>query len=281
MLDTPGIEVRISVRRANTTSSANPLPIAASTAARCRSIWDGPYGQRRAAPAAQALRVSGVRDMLACASNYPLETAYPMYSWVLSNVMDKYANTPQAAQYVRDLFEGIARGASFFFMVSGSAGRLESNPKWRHRDGQEIHAVIRTGWSEPRRRVWETLHALRCASDFEEANALMHQLDEISTVIRAPGVPLFSPMEIAWQVTTAAGAGALTAWMASGNALLGAAVPAAGRAVAALGSLGYRLFGLGGFGLARSIRRAVRDYKPSVDQLGTLLSDREKRHLDL
>ena len=66
--------------------------------------------------------MSGVRDMLACASNYPLETAYPMYSWVLSNVMDKYANTPQAAQYVRDLFEGIARGASFFFMVSGSAG---------------------------------------------------------------------------------------------------------------------------------------------------------------
>ena len=40
MLDTPGIEVRISVRRANTISSANPLPIAASTAARCRSIWD-------------------------------------------------------------------------------------------------------------------------------------------------------------------------------------------------------------------------------------------------
>ena len=71
----------------------------------------------------------------------------------------------------------------------------------------------------------------------------MHQLDEISTVIRAPGVPLFSPMEIAWQVTTAAGAGALTAWMASRQRLLGAAVPAAGRAVAALGSLGYRLFG--------------------------------------
>ena len=40
MLDTPGIEVRISVRRASTTSSANRLPISASMAARCRSIWD-------------------------------------------------------------------------------------------------------------------------------------------------------------------------------------------------------------------------------------------------
>ena len=140
---------------------------------------------------------------------------------------------------------------------------------------------LREEWSEPRRRVWETLHALRRTSDFEEANALMHQLDEISAHIRAPGVPLFSPMEIVWQVTTAAGAGALVAWIAAGNPLLGAAVPAAGRTVAAVGSLGYRLFGLGGFGLARSIRRAVRDYKPSVDQLVTLLSDSEKRRLDL
>lgn len=76
---------------------------------------------------------------------------------------------------------------------------------------------LREEWSEPRRRVWETLHALRCTSDFQEANALMHQLDEISTVIRAPGVPLFSPMEIAWQVTTAACAGALSAWIAAGR----------------------------------------------------------------
>ena len=140
---------------------------------------------------------------------------------------------------------------------------------------------LREEWSEPRRRVWETLHALRCTRDFEEANGLMHELDEISTVIRAPGVPFLRPMEMAWQVTTVACAGALATWIASGNPLLGAAVPAAGRAIAAVGSLGYRLFGLGGFGLARSIRRAVQDYKPSVDQLSDFLSDNEKRHLGL
>ena len=92
-----------------------------------------------------AVDMNRARDMLACASNYPLETAYPMYSWVLSNVMDKYASTPQAARYIRDLFEGIARGARFFFMVTGSAERFEFNPKWHYRDEQEVHAVIHSG----------------------------------------------------------------------------------------------------------------------------------------
>ena len=88
------------------------------------------------------------RDMLACASNYPLETSYPMYSWVLSNVMDKYAQTPQAAQYIRDLFEGVARGAGFFSMMSGSSITFDFNPKWYHQDEEEIHAVVRSGERE-------------------------------------------------------------------------------------------------------------------------------------
>ena len=92
-----------------------------------------------------AVGMPRVRDMLACASNYPLEKSYPMYSWVLSNVMSKYSGTPQAAQYIRDLFEGIARGASFFFMVNGSTRRFEFNPKWRYGDEQEVHAVIQSG----------------------------------------------------------------------------------------------------------------------------------------
>ncbi len=92
-----------------------------------------------------AVDMNRVRDMLACASRYPLETSYPMYSWVLSNVMDKYAKTPQASQYIRDLFEGIARGASFFFLLRGSAGRFDFNPKWRHRDEEDVHIVIASG----------------------------------------------------------------------------------------------------------------------------------------
>ena len=139
---------------------------------------------------------------------------------------------------------------------------------------------LREEWGESRRRVWKTLHALRCTSDLSEAHALIRELEGISAAIRAPGAGV-KPIEVAWQVTTEAGAGAARSWIASGSPLLGAAVPAVGRAVAAAGSLGRQLFGLGGFGLARSIMREVRDYKPSVDQLRGLLSDDERRRLGL
>ena len=85
------------------------------------------------------------RDMLACASNYPLETAYPMYSWVVSNIMNKYAATRQASQYIRDIFEGLARGSSFFFSVTGAASEFDVNPIWQHRDEEEVHTVVKVG----------------------------------------------------------------------------------------------------------------------------------------
>ena len=141
--------------------------------------------------------------------------------------------------------------------------------------------ALRQEWDEPRRRVWETLHALRCTSDIQEAYDRIRQLKEISKSIRAPGFSGFRPMEVVWQVTTEAGASAVGALVASGDPILGAVVPMAGRMIARAGSLGRRLFGLGGFGLARSIRRELRDYKPSVEQLRDLLSDDEKHRLAL
>ena len=140
---------------------------------------------------------------------------------------------------------------------------------------------LREEWGEPRRRVWETLHALRRTSDLRVTGRLIRELEAISIAIRAPGAVGSMPIEVAWRATTEAGAGAVGAWIASGNPLLGAVVPAAGRALAAPGSLGRRLFGLGGFGLARSIVGEVRSYKPSVDQLRGLLSDDEQRRLGL
>ena len=109
-----------------------------------------------------AVDMARVRDMLACASNYPLETAYPMYSWVLSNVMEKYAYTPQASQYIRDLFEGIARGADFFFMIGGSSIIFDFNPKWHQRDEEEVHAVIKGGEREKAIRVLEPVDRKEC-----------------------------------------------------------------------------------------------------------------------
>ena len=45
-----------------------------------------------------------LRDMLVCASNYPMDTAYPMYSWVITNVMMKYGNSRDSKKlYSRDV----------------------------------------------------------------------------------------------------------------------------------------------------------------------------------
>ena len=104
---------------------------------------------------------------------------------------------------------------------------------------------LRQEWGEPRRRVWETLHALRCTSDLREAQGLIRELEAISSAIRAPGFTGSRLIEVAWQVTTEAGAGAVGTWIASGSPLLGAAVPAVGRVIAAAGSLGRQMFGLG------------------------------------
>lgn len=140
---------------------------------------------------------------------------------------------------------------------------------------------LREEWSVPRRRVWETLHALRRTASLSEAGSLTRELESISRDIRLPGFAGRRPIEVAWQVSTEAGAAAVADWMASGGTLLGAAVPAACRAIAPMGSLGRRLFGLGGFGLARSIGRELRGYEPSVDQLRGFLADSEKERLGL
>ena len=95
-----------------------------------------------------AVDMARVRDMLACASNYPLETSYPMYSWVLSNVMNKYAGTDHAVQYIRDIFEGLVRGAGFFFLMTGSSSKFNFNPKWRQPDEDEIHTIVQVGERE-------------------------------------------------------------------------------------------------------------------------------------
>lgn len=150
------------------------------------------------------------------------------------------------------------------------------------RDGI-VEALVELGeeWSEPRRRVWETLHALRHAASLAEAGTLTRELESISSAIRLPGFAGCRPIEVAWQVATEAGAATVGAWMAAGSTLLGAAVPAACRTIALKGSLGRRLFGLGGLGLARLIAREMRDYEPTIDKLRGFLADSEKGRLGL
>ena len=87
-----------------------------------------------------ATDMSRLREMLVCASNYPLKTSYPIYSWVLSNARLKYSTTSEAKTYIRDLFEGVLRGADFFFSITEARGRLGSNPEWQ--DAGEGHRAV-------------------------------------------------------------------------------------------------------------------------------------------
>jgi hypothetical protein len=141
--------------------------------------------------------------------------------------------------------------------------------------------ALREEWTEPRRAIWEILHPLRRTRDLKEAQDLMRQLNDVSQAIRAPGAEGTWPTEVLWEVTTEGGAAAFAAWTSAGNPVLGAALPATARAVARVGSLGRRLFGLGGFSLARAITREVQRYQPSVDLLRTLISDDERTRLGL
>ena len=92
-----------------------------------------------------ATDMSRVRDMLMCAGTYPLKTSYPMYSWALTNVMLKYANTPEAPKYLRSMFEGILRGVRFFFQIVDPDSQTAVNPAWRNLGDSCTQVVLQNG----------------------------------------------------------------------------------------------------------------------------------------
>lgn len=86
-----------------------------------------------------------LRNMLACASNYPLIESYPMYSWVLSNTMLKYSGTPQSTKYIRNMFEGMLQSAEFLFLITDADERLSSYPEWQDLGDNENQVVVQVG----------------------------------------------------------------------------------------------------------------------------------------
>ena len=86
-----------------------------------------------------------LRDMLACASNYPLTESYPMYSWILSNAMLSYSGSSQSKKYIRYMFEGILQGAEFLFLMTEADGKLSSYPEWQDLGDNENQVVVHVG----------------------------------------------------------------------------------------------------------------------------------------
>ena len=92
-----------------------------------------------------ATNMARQREMLVCASYYPLNTSYPIYSWILSNALIKYSGTSEAKTYIRDLFEGILQSAEFFFSITKAGGRLGSNPEWEDRGEAHGQFIVEIG----------------------------------------------------------------------------------------------------------------------------------------
>ena len=109
-----------------------------------------------------------LREMLVCASNYPFETSFPMYSWVITNIMMKYANTKDANIYIRELFDGIVRGVEFYFLASGGDSGLSEQRQWRESVEETANILVHHGerekgigfirnWIEESAEDWLTL----------------------------------------------------------------------------------------------------------------------------
>ena len=92
-----------------------------------------------------AADINRLRGMLACASNYPLAKAYPMYSWVLSNVMIKYSSSKEGARYMRDIFDGLLRGARFFLSLSDPKAQFLRITAWNSPSQNPTQIVIESG----------------------------------------------------------------------------------------------------------------------------------------
>ena len=119
-----------------------------------------------------------LREMFTAAGNYPLATAFPMYSWALSNLILKYSDTPDGAKYMRNAFEGILRATNFMHYFVGDRSGLAKNLEWRDLADVDGHIVVRGGERE---------RGIEFLEDWVKRNA-----DEYLTIVD----PYFRPSEV-------------------------------------------------------------------------------------
>ena len=119
-----------------------------------------------------------LREILACAGSCPLNESYPMYSWVLSNVMLKYSGTSESQRYIRDIFEGMLRGVKFLFLMSETDAKLNFHPEWQDLVDNSTQFVFHAG---------ERTKALKFLQNWLQKNA-----EEYVTIVD----PYFSPEDL-------------------------------------------------------------------------------------
>ena len=71
------------------------------------------------------------REMILRASESPLHIAYPLYSWALASLAMSYSGGGARQKYLRDVFEGVLRGAKLFCNLTEVTGSLLDVPDWK------------------------------------------------------------------------------------------------------------------------------------------------------
>ncbi|MCY4223198.1 MAG: hypothetical protein OXF06_00010 [Bacteroidetes bacterium] len=70
------------------------------------------------------------REMIQRASESPLDTAYPIYSWALASLALSHSGKGARQNYLRDAFEGVLRGAKLYCSLTEVTGSYLEPPDW-------------------------------------------------------------------------------------------------------------------------------------------------------
>jgi hypothetical protein len=83
---------------------------------------------------------------------------------------------------------------------------------------------LRNEWADARKKVWNMLNALRTSRTLGEASEIEKELIDASKLFSPTATEADTfPARVFWELLSAASAGAMTAQLSGGNAVIGAA----------------------------------------------------------
>ena len=89
--------------------------------------------------------ISTFRDVVRYASDYPLTTSFPMYTWAFANVMERYRTAREGERYARDIFEAVIGSANMFLSVIERGQGIGGAPDWRYEEPSDGQLVVKEG----------------------------------------------------------------------------------------------------------------------------------------
>jgi antitoxin component of RelBE/YafQ-DinJ toxin-antitoxin module len=145
-----------------------------------------------------------------------------------------------------------------------------------------VIADLRIEWSDARKKVWQTVDALKASKTIAESRKIQRELAEASRLFSPSETTLDSrPVRVLWEIVAAAGAGAASAEVSGGHPVIGAATNTIAQVARSVPSLAHEfgpaLFGRGAFDLAKRVRRELAESE--IHALERLLTDSAKRAL--